>query len=291
VILSIIKRLFTPLAIACLLFFAWESRQSLADILSSSRPLALLLAVLTWFMMHVLAPAFATIVFKARDFPLSFRTAAEIHVRNLPARYIPGGIWHTVGRVAALRNLGAKQSDIAVFVFLENVLAACTAFLLGGCIVAWFRDMQGWGQIAAFCVAGSVFFLLMSPFILRFRILKGAGAFPIRDYLGSILLVSISWCVGATAFVAYLSAFPELQLTASPLEIGGNYLFSWAVGFVSLFAPQGVGIFEVVLAELMRGSGTLSSFAALIAGFRLVILAADSVAYGALKLLTASHMN
>ncbi len=280
-----------PLATACLLYFAWESRQTLADILSSTRPLCLLLAVLTWVMMHVLAPAFASIIFKARNFPLSFKAATQIHVRNLPARYVPGGIWHTVGRVAALRNLGAQNSDIAVFVFLENVLAVCTAFLLGGCVVAWFRDMQGWGQIAALSVAGSVFFLIISPFILRARILKGAGALPIRDYLSSVLLVSISWCVGAAAFVAYLSAFPELQLTASPLEIGGNYLFSWAVGFISVFAPQGIGVFEVVSAELMRGSGTLSSFAALIAGFRLVILAADSVAYGALKLLTTSSKN
>ena len=289
--LRIIKNLFTPLAIACLLYFAWESRQSLADILSSSRPLALLLAVLTWVLMHLLAPLFAVIVFKARNFPLSFGTAADIHVRNLPARYIPGGIWHTVGRIAALRNLGAKQSDIAVFVFLENVLAASIAFLLGGCIVAWFRDMQGWGQIGALSAAGSVILLLVSPFILRVRILKGEGRFPIRSYLKSILLVSISWCVAAASFVVYLSAFPELHLTASPLETGGYYLFSWAVGFVSIFAPQGVGIFEVVSAELMRGSGTLSSVAALIAGFRLVILAADSVAYGALKILGATRIN
>ncbi len=83
----------------------------------------------------------------------------------------------------------------------------------------------------------------------------------------------------------YLSAFPGLALQAAPLETAGAYLFSWGLGFISIFAPQGIGVFEVVAADLMRGAGTLMSVAALLAGFRLVILAADAVVFAALHLL------
>ena len=99
----------------------------------------------------------------------------------------------------------------------------------------------------------------------------------------------LSWCIAATAFVIYLSAFPGLTLQAGPLESAGAYLFSWGVGFISIFAPQGIGVFEVVAADLMRGAGTLMSVAALLAGFRLIVLAADATVWAALHVLSANR--
>ncbi len=81
----------------------------------------------------------------------------------------------------------------------------------------------------------------------------------------------------------FVAAFPGLGLGANPGEIAGAYLFSWAVGFVSIFAPQGIGVFEVVAAELMSPAGTFMSVAALFAGFRLVILVADATVWVMLK--------
>ncbi len=81
----------------------------------------------------------------------------------------------------------------------------------------------------------------------------------------------------------YLSAFPRLALQAVPLETAGAYLFSWGVGFIAIFAPQGIGVFEVVAADLMRSDSTFMSVAALLAGFRLIILAADATVWAALN--------
>ncbi len=87
----------------------------------------------------------------------------------------------------------------------------------------------------------------------------------------------------------YLSAFPGLALQAAPLETAGAYLFSWGVGFISIFAPQGIGVFEVVAAELMRGDSAFMSVAALLAGFRLIILAADATVWVALHSISGLH--
>lgn len=277
--LAAVKLVFTSLAVAFLLYFGWESRALLGDILSSARPLPLVAAVLAWVFMHVLSPLFSTLIFRARGYPLSFPTAARIHTENLPARYLPGGIWHTVGRIAGFRALGIGKQDIAVFVFLENALAVAVAFLIGGSLLTWFHGMNGWGRIAAFAAVGALALLLLSPLILRFRVLKSTGSFPAGQFVTSALLVAISWCVGATAFVMYLSAFPGLALQSSALETGAAYLFSWGVGFISVFAPQGIGVFEIVAADLVRGSGSLAGFAALLAGFRLVIGIADALAW------------
>jgi len=285
VILVIVKRIFVPVAVAFLAYFAWDSRELLLDVLGSAQLLRLLAAALVWSLMHLMSPLLSMLIFRARGYPLSYKTAAGVHIANLPARYVPGGIWHTVGRIVGFQDLGIGQRDIGIFVFLENVLATGVAFVIGGSAVAWFQDMQGWGEVAAFAVVGGFALLFASPFILSLRIIKDEGRFPARDFLGSVLIVAFSWCIAAAAFVIYLAAFPGLELLASPLETGGAYLFSWGVGFISVFAPQGVGVFEVVAADLIRGSNNLTSTAALLAGFRLVILSADALAWGTLQLL------
>jgi len=290
VILRVAKRIFLPIALAFLTWFAWNSRDLLLDIVRTARPFRLTMAILVWMSMHALSPLFSMLIFRARDVHLSYKTAAKIHIANLPARYVPGGIWHTVGRIAGFRELNISQRDITIFVFLENILAICVAFLIGGSLLAAIRGLDSWGQIAALSAVGSALFLLASPFILSFRVIQGGERFPTRDFVGVTIVTAISWCVAATAFVIYLSAFPGLALQTSPLETAGAYLFSWGVGFISIFAPQGIGVFEVVATELMRGDITFMSVAALLAGFRLVILAADATVWAALHVISSRRV-
>jgi hypothetical protein len=283
VILRTVKRIFLPIALAFLAYFAWRSRDVLLDVVRTAKPIMLALAVIVWTLMHALAPLFSMLVFRARNVPLSYRAAAKIHIANLPARYIPGGIWHTVGRIVSLREMDVSQRDISIFVYLENSLAACLAFVIGGSLLAGIRGIAAWGKIAAISAVGGAVFLAASPLILSLRIIRGDDRFPIRDFIIITAVAALSWCVAATAFVIFVAAFPGLGLGAGPIEIAGVYLFSWAAGFVSIFAPQGLGVFEVVAAELMSPAGTFMSVAALFAGFRLVILTADATVWVMLK--------
>ena len=284
--LGITRGIFTLVAVACLLFFAWDGRQSLSETVSSGAPLQLLMAVLMWSLMHFLAPLLSAVTFRARGYHVSYRTAADVHIANLPARYIPGGVWHTVGRIAGFKRLGIGKLDIAIFVFLENVLAVGLAFVLGGSIVAFYHDAQGWGLLAACAAIGGLVLLLASPFILSRRFVAGNVRFALFDYLACVGVVALSWIVAAAAFVLYTTAFTGLDLRTSPLETGGAYLFAWGTGFVSVFAPQGIGVFEVVAGELMRGGASLKSVAALLVGFRLVILVADGFTWGVRQALS-----
>lgn len=275
-ILGVVRWIYTPVAIAFLLYFVWDGRESLLETFGSGDALQLPVAALSWSLLHLLAPLLPTVIFRARGHPLSYQTAADIHVANLPARYVPGGIWHTVGRIAAFKRLGIGRHNIAVFVFLENVLAVGVAFVIGGFLVAWYQGMEGWGLVAACASAGGLALLLASPFILSHRLVKGDRRFGLRDYLASIAVVVLSCCSAAAAFVIYVAAFPELDFPISPIETGAVYLFSWGVGFVSVFAPQGIGVFEVVAGELLSGAASLKSTVALLVGFRLVIMVSDS---------------
>lgn len=278
-ILQAAKRIFLPAAVAFLIYFAWQSRDVLIVIVQTAKPVYVVLAILVWSLMYALAAVFSVLIFRARNTQISYKTAIKIHVSNLPARYLPGGIWHTVGRIADFRNLGIGQRDIAIFVFLENMLGPCVAFVIGGSLLASYLGFTGWGQIAALSAIAAAAFLIASPYILSLRVIHGGSPFPVVVLAKGVLLSAVSWAVAAGAFVIYLAAFPGLRLQLPILEMVGAYLFSWGVGFISIFAPQGVGVFEVVAADIMRGTESLTNVAVLLAGFRLIILAADALAW------------
>jgi len=284
-ILRYLQRIFAPIAIAFLAWFAWESRAELAELVQGAMPMYLGIAIALWCLTHALAPIASMLIFNAKGQSVDYRTAARIHFENLPARYVPGGIWHTVGRVAAFGNLGIDARNLSTFVVMENALAVATAFVLGGSTISVIRGLDTWGQIAALGALVGAVIIVALPYLLRTRLLKGETELSTRTYITVIAFASVYWIVAAAAFVTYVFAYSSLAVQSSPLESGAAYLFSWGVGFVAVFAPQGIGVFEVVAAELLRDTGSLTSVAALLAGFRLIILVADALAWGIGRLL------
>ena len=289
--LKILQRVFAPIAIAFLAWFAWESRSELVELVRNASPFRLGLSVLLWCLTHVLAPVAAMLIFNARGASIDYRSAAKIHYDNLPARYVPGGIWHTVGRVAAFRGLGIDAKTLSTFVVMENALAVATAFMIGGSTIFAIRGSDAWGQIGALCALAGSILLLALPFLLRVRFLKGGAELPVRTYVLVIGLVSAYWILAAAAFVAYAAAYSSLALQASMMETGAAYLLSWGIGFLAVFAPQGIGIFEVVASDLLRGSGSFTGIAALLAGFRVAVLVADALVWACGRVLLSRTGN
>ena len=117
--------------------------------------------------------------------------------------------------------------------------------------------------------------LLLIPVLLRFRVSGSVARIAGGYYLAGIAVILLNWCVAAASFVLFVASFKALSLGTPYLETAAIYLFSWGVGFVAVFAPQGVGVFEVMAGELLRGALALGGVAVLLAGFRLVVFTAD----------------
>lgn len=286
--LRIAKLVFTLTAVAFLLHFAWENRDSLREVLASGNLWRLPIAVLMWSSMPLLAPLFAQVVFRALGKGFSYRQLAAIHIGNLPARYIPGGIWHTVGRATALSGLGTGKRDIATFVLMENALAIGIAFAIGGPLVALYRGFAAWGLVAALAGFGGIVGLATLPWLLNRYLATSQMRMPARAYWACAATVAVSWCMGAAAFVVFLTAFPDLDMNVSALEAGATYLLAWGMGFIAFFAPQGIGVFEVVAGDMISGSQSIQGTAVVLVGFRFVILLSDALVWGAFQLIRAA---
>ncbi len=273
------KRLFTPLAVSALLFFGWHARHALGQVLTHARLGYLAAAGALWVALHFLSPLVQTLILRACGSEISYAKAFGIFAQRLPGRYLPGGIWHTVGRAMDYHQHGIQPRHLATLVFLETVFPPVITFILGGMGLAAVRGVQGWGGLGLACAGVALLGLIMMPAFINARLLKTPNGFPLGSYYQAAAILTVYWVVAAATFICYLAAFPAVLAAASLIEVGATYLFSWGVGYVAIFAPQGIGVFEVVAGKLLNAPLSLGGMAALMAGFRLVILAADAVVW------------
>ncbi len=274
-IINGIKLLFTPVALAFLFYFAWQSRGELAELLANASLPYLFLAAIVWGILHALSPVLAVVVFAACGSKVTWQQAFATHAARLPARYLPGGIWHTVGRVMDYRAQSVADRHISAFVILENGLAAAVTLTVGGAIVFSMRGTDALGSVAGLASLAGIIAVPAMALMLNSRVLQRPDHLSAAALAQSIVTVTLFWIGATCAFLLYLNAFPSSTGVYSAIEMGGIYLFSWGVGFLAIFAPQGIGVFELVASELMRGPIGFMGLAALIAGFRVVVLVAD----------------
>ncbi len=283
------KRLFTPVALLFLLLAGWQSRFVLATVLATAKPGYLVLATLLLMTPHFISAMATLRILKASGVSsISYQFALQTQINRLLARYLPGGVWHTVGRMMDFHAQGVNSSELTKIFLLENILAIAVSFLLGSLGIWYFRGLtDGWGQLAAWLTLGNLLGLAVTPLLLK----KWGEALQIKFYLQAIGWFVPIWLLFAASFVCYFSAFPMISGEISVLEVGSTYLFSWAVGLIMIFAPQGIGVFEVVVGHILNVSLSAASLAALIAGFRIVSLVADVTLWGIFRIFWSGRSN
>lgn len=281
------RLVFTPLSLIVIAWLIWQSRASLGAMADESNWSMLLAAVLLWMLGNALGPAVSVRIFRSCGVQLAYLAAFHIHCNRLPAKYLPGGIWHSVGRANDYHLLGIGASQLAVYFIVENFLLVAVTLTLSAGVVAplvaiplvsmlltWLPFLLGAG-------------LLLFPVALRL-LSRQHWSLTAGAYLAGALLQGVYWCLIGLAFTAYISAFDNLALAVSTLQTAAIYIFSWCLGYLALFAPQGIGVAEFISGNLLRAGGA-AELVALLVGFRVLVLVADLLSWGlAAAIKTAS---
>jgi glycosyltransferase 2 family protein len=279
-LVSLGKWLFTPLALIFLLAAVWQSRLIIGNTLVHCLPVYFIFSVLVWMIAYLMSPVFSCVVLSACGVKVGYSQVLDLHLSYLPARYIPGGIWHTVARINGLHHIGVQAKHLSSLVILENLVPVGVALFTGGVLVGFNQVDRAWQPVAFLAAITSLMLLPLCPILVNRLVLKSVGKICYRNYMVAVFSSIIFWSLATTSFLLFIFALPGSFVTSTWLEIAGVYLFSWGMGFLAIFAPQGVGVFEVVAADIMPTSLPFNALVALLAGFRLVVILADVVMWG-----------
>ncbi|MCZ7567183.1 MAG: lysylphosphatidylglycerol synthase domain-containing protein [Ardenticatenaceae bacterium] len=184
-------------------------------------------------------------------FRLSRLTSLRLWTITNFARYLPGSMWHLVGRVYLGKDAGVNRTTGALSVLLEQglqLLAAILLFVLtlpfwpGGTVATHFAWLIAVVPLGLIAIHPRLFFPLLNAG------LRLVGREPVpaplryRDLLGYLALYLVTHAANALALVFAVRALGGAWQTM-PAVVGAGML-AWTIGVISLLTPGGLGLRE-----------------------------------------------
>jgi glycosyltransferase 2 family protein len=237
----------------------WNYRADLAQTLQAPALYLLVLAASLFFALAELFLAFGWfLMLRAQGISppvFTWRSAWSLYGKTQIAKYIPGNVFHIVGR-----HVLARQSRIAHKALLLAAILEIIFLILGAALIS----LLAMGQIALILDKKLSFLLLITTaaagmFLLFFALLRHRTDFSRKwnnlnkARLSAALLSDFLFLVASCLlFIIILICIsePVIIFRTWPL-IAGAYTFSWAVGFIVPGAPGGLGVREGLLLTLL----------------------------------------
>ncbi|NLW71524.1 MAG: hypothetical protein GXY37_01370 [Chloroflexi bacterium] len=285
--LSVVKWLWLLLVIAGAIYYFYDHQEEITRLISELSPLRIASSLGLLLLGKALIVLLVQFSIKTEGWDQNFSRTIGLYGITSMGKYIPGGVWHFVGRISAYRLKGLNAKQITRVLILENywLLSSAIAFGLLAIIAGRFNLITdllnipatsllqiGLAVIVIVTWAVSLFFL--KSWMGR-RTLKPLPSVPLIMVVG----VSLWSLIGASFFVM----FSNTDLSTAPL-FGGGYAISWAIGYLAVFAPGGLGVREAVLAWLFASVAPVEFIAVYAAMNRIIWLVAE-LFYGLIGLV------
>ncbi|MGI5836600.1 MAG: lysylphosphatidylglycerol synthase domain-containing protein [Chloroflexota bacterium] len=202
-----------------------------------------------------LAIGWAFIV-KAMGYRSPASRASAIWLLSMPARYIPGNLWHIVTRVRMSAGHKIPAEGVLASSTVEQALTVLSATFLG---LAWLPILaDDWWTGWTFAFLLACLFILQPPvlqYMLRLasRLLgKPMAPFTLdyRHIISIFLWYTLVNAANGAAFAFLVAATTPVSQAQLPWLVSA-YCLAYVIGYVSFLTPSGIGVREVALASMM----------------------------------------
>jgi hypothetical protein len=213
--------------------------------------------------------------------------ATRIYARSGIAKYLPGNIFHLVGRQVLGRALGVSQGRLAVATAAEVALSLLSVWLI---VAAVFTALPGpissglsllglaLGALAAIACVSPSLLRRVAPWTARIlnRLVGEAGGAE----FGLALALNLAFFVGLAIIAG--SVFRAVTEEALPLmQVGAVYLSAWLIGYIVPGASSGLGVREAALLVLLDGAAGAPAVLAFALVMRLQSVLGDLLLFAA----------
>ncbi|MFM7253050.1 MAG: hypothetical protein ACKO27_08285 [Ilumatobacteraceae bacterium] len=206
-------------------------------------------------------------------------------------KYSPVGGFAQAASQAGLAvddRFGPTRAATAMAVSKLTMVVA--AGLAGPVLAATNPDLSTWLRLLLCCTPAAL--SLGNPAVLRWalelaaRVLRRPADRTILPEPADVWR-SIAWAVPAQ--VAAGASFAVLAVVTdpgvNPVQAAAGFVVAWAIGFLVIPVPAGLGIREAAIAALVQGPAATKLVAAIM--LRLVVIVAEAALAGTVRLRTA----
>ena len=221
----------------------------------------------------------------ARAVPLA--TGVEIWTSTMLSRYLPGNIWHIVGRVALAGRLGVARGQVAASATVEQLLTLLGALAVFGLSLPFWRGGAGPERWLLLLVPVGLALLhpralgaAMAGLATRLRRPELAWPYAYSELLLILATFALANIASGLALFVVLGAMAPLAIEQAPFVVGASAI-AWVIGYLSLLTPSGLGVREAALTALLAQMLPLPAAVVGSLVYRLALTLGELVAAGA----------
>ena len=118
-----LRLLFLVCSAVCLVTVFLQDRTDIVFIFAVTSYSRLAIVILFWVLAIRTLPTIAFAILRDRKNSITFRTLLSIHLKRIPSRFLPRGVWQTFTRVYDMNHIGISKTDISLVVLYEGTYA------------------------------------------------------------------------------------------------------------------------------------------------------------------------
>ncbi|MGB4595485.1 MAG: hypothetical protein WBI14_06225 [Anaerolineaceae bacterium] len=279
-LLTILKWLWLVLVIVGAGYYFFEHRVEVIDLINHISIFRIIASLLLLLIGKLLIVLLVQLSLQAEGWSQAYVKTIGLYGVTSLGKYIPGGVWHFVGRFGAYRMHGFNTKQITRSFILENYWLLSSAAVVGLVAVCMSRfdlvsqllNIQITTQSALLICA-----LVIGLWVISLLLINRHFQKYVAGKIASVwFIIPVSLLLWILIGLSFFSMFPALKLSQSIPYIGG-YALSWSVGYVAVFAPGGIGVREAVLALVFASIAPVETIAVYAAMNRVIWLVAELI--------------
>jgi glycosyltransferase 2 family protein len=210
----------------------------------------------------------------------------DVYGRANIAKYLPGNVFHFVGRQVLGGRKGWQQNALALGSVLESILIVIAALIVVFALIEDVDVLQRLGIPGEFLVVASIsalvasilFFILQKTGTLR-RIIPSFfdAIFDLKPFhliLVVLLYLSFHISTGGLLWLLNLEIMGPAQVNILSITISA-FVSGWVLGYLTPAAPGGIGVREAVIIYLLSPDVGDSGALGIALSFRIVTTLGD----------------
>lgn len=221
-------------------------------------PFSLLLSFVFLFIYFLMLALGWENIVKELGGTIQFPKAFWIISTSQIAKYVPGGIWYTLGRVYLCRTEKVRGEIIVLSVILETCILMLTNLVLFLISVVFLKDAALLSPLLSVVFIIVLLVVLYPPLLNRFvniamKILKRPVIKLEMKYLHLLRLCVYFFGVWLAQIIGFFLLINAIYPVSAPqiFSLAAAYTLSWITGFIVLFAPGGLGVREGMMSLLL----------------------------------------
>lgn len=267
-IIDILKWLWIVIVLLGAGWYFYRHFQEISQYLGTISITRLILCFLLLLTSKLVLSDISRLSLKKINYSIPYTEAMTITAVTQLGKYLPGGIWHFAGKFGIYKVKGISTKKTAQAMVIENLWLLSSAGVVGAVALLVSSKEVTCQYLRFLCapvVANTVAFITPILWVAGLLVFEffffGKQKINLGEFVLALAELIFIWLIYGLSF--WLIFPPNVGYLS---QIIGAFSLSWLVGYVTVFAPGGIGVRELLLAVLLSAffkSGEVAIYAAI----------------------------